>query len=91
MKNTGLFATLLAISFSSFTPLQAQTAAPAAEAKWVCTAPNMVSGRYTGGDWAFIHLAAYQSGGSYKLLEKSESVVKGVTKDGTPFECKKSL
>ena len=70
-------------------PLQAQTATPAADAKWVCSAPNMVSGRYTGGDWAFIHLAAYQSGGSYRLLEKSVSVVKGVTKDGTPFECKK--
>lgn len=90
MKKIGLYLVAFIISFFSFAPLHAQTATPAAEAKWVCTAPNMVSGRYTGGDWAFIHLAAYQSGGSYRLLEKSEFVVKGVTKDGTPFECKKS-
>lgn len=68
----------------------ASTPAPAAEAKWVCTAQNLASARYTGGDWANIHLAQYSSGGSYKILEKTELVAKGVTKDGTPFECKKT-
>lgn len=90
MKKTGLSVLTFIVSFFSITPLCAQTIAPVAEAKWVCTAPNMVSGRYTGGDWAFIHLAAYQSGGSYKIVEKSDTAVKGVTKDGTSFECKKS-
>ena len=84
-----LYVVALAVSFFCLAPLPAQTAAPAVEAKWVCNADNMVSGRYSGGDWAIIHLAAYAYGGSYKIAEKGESVVKGKTKDGTPFECKK--
>ena len=90
MNKIPLLHLALVAGLFSFMPLQAQTTTPAAEAKWACTAPSIVSGRYTGGDWAFIHLAAYQSGGSYKLLEKGESVVKGMTKDGTLFECKKA-
>ncbi|MES2280366.1 MAG: hypothetical protein V4542_03055 [Pseudomonadota bacterium] len=82
----------------TFVPVQAQSTAPtpastpalAAEARWVCTAQNLASARYTGGDWANIHLAQYSSGGSYKIIEKTELVAKGVTKDGTPFECKKT-
>ena len=90
MKKIYLCLFALNVSLFCTTALKAQTASPTADAKWVCTAANMVSGRYTGGDWAFIHLAAYSNGGSYKIVEKSESVAKGVTKDGTPFECKKS-
>ncbi len=90
MKISRLSFFAFSFSFFCLTLLQAQTTAPEADAKWVCTAANMVSGRYTGGDWAFIHLAAYPSGGSYKVAEKTDTVAKGVTKDGTPFECKKS-
>lgn len=89
MKNSSLSHFAIIGSFLCLTPLEAQTTAPTSEAKWVCTAATMVGSRYSGGDWAFIHLGAYQNGGSYKIIDKSDSVAKGVTKDGTPFECKK--
>lgn len=89
-----VFKTLSAAALAASFPLaQAQTpmpaTAPVAEARWVCTAQNLVSARYTGGDWANVHLSPYASGGSYKIMEKTELVAKGVTRDGTPFECKK--
>ena len=85
---TILAASLTAISLA--TPVLGQIALPAAESTWVCSAQNMLSGSYKGGDYAYIQLAGYSFGGSYKIVEKSDSTAKGVTKDGTPFECKKN-
>ena len=89
MKKIVLSSITLIYSFFCLATLHAQTPTPEAEAKWVCTALNMVSGIYKGGDYANIHLAPYPYGGRYKVLEKSDSVAKGVTQNGTPFECKK--
>lgn len=61
--------------------------APAVEKKWVCTADGLASFRYSGGDWAYIHLSPYPNGGSYPAT-KTGSIATGKTKDGTPFTCK---
>lgn len=67
------------------------TTSPAAaqSATWVCTADKLQSYSYKGGKSATIHLKPYKSGGSYKVTQVSATEVKGKTKDGTPFVCKK--
>lgn len=54
---------------------------------WECTAKNLQSGSYTGGDYAYIHLSAYNNGGNYKVDKVSSNEVVGTTKDNTPFRC----
>ena len=59
--------------------------------KWICTVPSdaqLISYRYTGGNWADIHIAPFQSGGSYRIAKKDDTMVTGTTENGTPFTCK---
>lgn len=53
---------------------------------WSCSAKGMVSGRYTGGTSAYIHLAGFSAGGQYPVTV-SDGVATGKTKNGTPFTC----
>ena len=55
--------------------------------KWICEAPNMISGRYSGGEYANIHLSPFSSGGAYKVT-KDGDLVTGITANGTKFVCK---
>ena len=63
------------------------TQAPTVPKKWKCKADNLVSGNYSGGKYAFIHLSPYHYGGSYAATVNGD-VATGTTKDGTPFECR---
>lgn len=73
-------------------PQSSTPAAPAAAApamKWTCTAPGLVTARYTGGSTAYVHLSRYTSGGSYPVVKNaSGNVATGKTADGTDFVCK---
>lgn len=65
-----------------------QVAAPAAIKKWTCTAEGLAEFRYDGSNWASIRLAAYSSGGNYRVSkDKTGDVATGVTADRTPFIC----
>lgn len=55
--------------------------------KWVCEAQNLVSGNYSGGGYANIHLSPYSYGGSYPVVKNGDTAT-GTTKDGTKFVCK---
>ena len=55
--------------------------------KWVCTAPNMVSGTYQGGEYANIHISPYGGGGRYPVVKDGNTAI-GTTKNGTEFVCK---
>lgn len=58
--------------------------------KWVCTVPSgvhLISYQYTGGDWASIHIAPFNSGGSYRVKRDGDDKVVGVTANGTEFVC----
>jgi hypothetical protein len=59
--------------------------------KWVCVAEASVENyRYSGGDWAYIHLASYGSGHEYRVTKnEAGDVAKGTTQDRTPFVCTK--
>ena len=57
--------------------------------KWTCTVPShaqLISAHYTGGKWANIHIAPFNSGGSYQATRDGD-VAKGVTANGTEFTC----
>jgi len=54
---------------------------------WTCSAKNMVSGNYDGGDTAYIHLSPYGRGNNYPVTRKGKTVT-GRTSNGTPFVCK---
>jgi hypothetical protein len=58
-------------------------------AQWSCSAKNMLSGSYSGGSKARIHLKGYGRGGSYSVKKVSANKVTGVTQDGTPYTCVK--
>ncbi len=61
-------------------------------AAWKCTADGLVTFRYTGGDWAYIHLQAFSTGGNYKVtLNELGNEAKGMTANRTPFVCTKQL
>ena len=65
-----------------------EVAAPPVVKKWTCTAQGLAEFRYDGSDWARIRLAAYSSGGSYKVTkDKTGDIATGVTADRTPFVC----
>ena len=66
----------------------AEVAAQPSAKKWTCTAEGLAEFRYDGSDWARIRLAAYSSGGSYKVSkDKTGDIATGVTADRTPFVC----
>jgi hypothetical protein len=54
--------------------------------QWKCEANNLINSNYTGGDYAMIHLAPYESGGRYKVT-KEGSTATGTTANGTKFVC----
>lgn len=56
--------------------------------KWVCEADGLANFRYSGGDWAYIHLSSYSYGHEYRV-KKNEvgDIARGVTQDTTPFVC----
>ncbi|MGY8631761.1 hypothetical protein RAD15_04570 [Bradyrhizobium sp. 14AA] len=54
---------------------------------WTCSAKNIVSGNYAGGDTAYIHLSPYERGNNYPVTKKGKTVT-GRTSNGTPFVCK---
>lgn len=58
--------------------------------KWVCSIPSgvqLISYHYTGGDWANIHIAPFNSGGSYRVKREGDERVVGMTANGTEFVC----
>jgi hypothetical protein len=65
-------------------PVVVASATPAG--KWSCSAQGLVSGSYSGGDWANIHIQPFSSGGSYRV-QKNGNIATGVTANGTPFRC----
>ena len=82
------FAQGVPLNFGADSKPAAEAAAPPASKKWICTAEGLAEFRYDGSDWARIRLAAYSSGGSYKVSEdKTGDIATGVTADHTPFVC----
>jgi|APDOM4702015118_1054815.scaffolds.fasta_scaffold01614_5 hypothetical protein len=58
--------------------------------KWVCSIPSgvqLISYHYTGGDWANIHIAPFNTGGSYRVKRDGDDKVVGTTANGTEFVC----
>ena len=67
---------------------KAEVAAPQTAKTWTCTAEGLAEFRYDGSDWARIRLAAYSTGGSYKVSkDQTGNTATGVTADRTPFVC----
>jgi hypothetical protein len=62
---------------------------PAQASSWKCSAKGIVSGSYSGGSKAYIHLRPYTSGGQYSVKKVNANKVTGKTKNGTPFTCSK--
>ncbi len=62
--------------------------AVAADETWTCKAEGIREFRYDGSGWAYIHLNAYQTGGSYQVkLNEDRTEATGKTKDGSAFTC----
>jgi len=64
--------------------------APAAAqhgASWVCSAPNLVRGEYSGGTDAYIHLSGFSRGSRYAVQQQGRTAT-GVTANGTRFTCR---
>lgn len=55
---------------------------------WKCSAPGLVSGSYSGGSTAYIHLSGFSTGGTYPVTRKG-NVATGVTANGTKFTCRR--
>jgi hypothetical protein len=84
MKRT-CFVSLAAILVSHAMPAVAQNA------KWVCSAPGLVSASYDGGQSAYVHLTGFNRGGTYPVeMNKAKTQATGTTANGTKFVCKKS-
>ncbi len=54
---------------------------------WKCSAHGLVSGSYSGGSTAYIHLSGFSTGGTYPVTKKGK-VATGVTANGTKFTCR---
>lgn len=78
-QNFLLFATAILAAFAFSTPSFAED--------WSCSARGIVSGSYSGGSSAYIHLAGYNTGNDYPATRRG-NVASGVTKDGTHFTCR---
>lgn len=64
------------------------SAGSAAAATWTCTAPGLLGFQYSGGGSAYIHLAPFQTGGTYAVtLAKDGKSAVGKTANGTRFTC----
>ena len=71
--------------------LASACATPGDGGSWTCSATGMVSAKYDGSGYAYIHLSGFQSGGSYAVkLNDAKTEASGVTANGTPFSCKKA-
>lgn len=55
---------------------------------WTCSAKNMITGAYDGGERAYIHLSPYGRGNNYPVTKRGKKTVIGRTSNGTPFTCK---
>ena len=56
--------------------------------EWKCVADGIKNFRFSGGKYAYIHLSSYSSGDRYFVkFNKTKTVAKGTTGDGTPFTC----
>lgn len=65
-------------------------ATPSDGSIWACSAKDLVSARYDGTEFAFVHLSGFQSGAQYKVrLNDARTEATGTTGNGTPFTCKK--
>ena len=77
--------TVFSLALMSVPLMACQTASGPA---WSCSAESMVSGSYSGGSTASIHLSAYSSGGTYGVTKSADGkTASGKTGDGTPFTC----
>lgn len=59
---------------------------PARAQSWTCSAPELISGSYDGGDTAYLHFPGH-SRGSYYPVRKNGKRATGVTKRGKAFVC----
>lgn len=57
--------------------------------RWNCSAQNIKQFSYDGGEYAFIQLAQYETGGTYPV-KRTGDIASGLTKNNTPFECRLS-
>ena len=63
----------------------------AAEDNWICRAENLITAKYDGSGWAFVHLQGYRTGGSYRVKQNEQGTeATGKTADGTLFTCVKT-
>jgi hypothetical protein len=81
-------ASLIAFGTSAQTPAQE---VKVAEKSWTCAVTTegaqLIWSRYTGDEWANIHIAPFNRPGSYKVVKEGD-VAKGKTSNGTEFVCK---
>jgi len=59
-------------------------------AGWSCAANGIKAAEYGGGDVASIQLESDKQGAVYTVSRIDASTARGVTRNGTPFTCRRS-
>lgn len=59
-------------------------------AGWSCSAPGIKAAEYGGGDVAAIQLEGDKQGSVYTVARIDANTARGVTRNGTPFTCRRA-